>query len=171
MAVERSCQRFLLLSLFCCAVVCSLSLSLFLATPLLSPSHSRSLSLPSASSTGQRSSCRWSWLSWNCRATFPVVLSASCSILFALMTALLPDRYCSTLRTLPSGRPASSQRAHISFFFLFFAFVFVFLLQQAASCKYVFVIQVEKFPPYPAEMSRRCKVGRNPSVGKVEKCV
>lgn len=45
---------------------------------------------PLLPSSGRSSCCRWSWLSWNCRATFPVVLATSCSI-FCLMTALQQD--------------------------------------------------------------------------------
>lgn len=57
----------------------------------LSPTHCCPLS-PLLTSTGQSSYCRWSWLSWNCRATFPVVLVTSCSI-SCFMTALLQDSW------------------------------------------------------------------------------
>lgn len=108
----------------CC---CSLSLS-----PFLPPS-----------STGQHSSCRWSWLSWNCRATFPVVLATSCSI-FRLMTALLQDYWHTEdfAIWMPQFMPGAS--AVINMFSWF---------------------RSDVFPT--AEMYRHSKVGRNPSVGKL----
>lgn len=133
--------------------VLSLSLSLSCSCSLsLSLTHCCPLSL-SSSSTGQRSSCRWSWLSWNCRATFPVVLATSCSI-SCLMTALLQD-YWGCEDSLPSGCPALHEHAGV--------------YGWCICChKYISMIQVRSFPS--AEMSRLCKVGRNPSVGKVN-CV
>lgn len=103
-----------------------LCLSLSLSLPL-SDSCCCPLSL-SSSSAGQRSSCRWSWLSWNCRATFPVVLATSCST-SRLMTALLRDYW--GWRSLPSGWPSTAGWSY----------------SGCICChKYVFMIQARSFP-------------------------
>lgn len=112
---------------------------------------SLSLSL-SSSSTGLSSSCRWSWLSWNCRATFPVVLATSCSIT-CLMTALLQDLW------------GSENLCHLDAYLYKHAGVNDWCILWY---KDIFMIRVRSSPS--AKMSRQYKVGRNPSVGKVN-CV
>lgn len=121
----------------------------------LSLSHCCPLSLSlsrSSSSTGLSSSCRWSWLSWNCRATFPVVLATSCSIT-CLMTALLQDLW------------GSENLCHLDAYLYKHAGVNDWCILWY---KHIFMIRVRSSPS--AKMSRQYKVGRNPSVGKVN-CV
>lgn len=120
-------------------------------SPSLSLAVACSLSL-SSSSTGLSSSCRWSWLSWNCRATFPVVLATSCSIT-CLMTALLQDLW------------GSENLCHLDAYLYKHAGVNDWCILWY---KHIFMIRVRSSPS--AKMSRQYKVGRNPSVGKVN-CV